>query len=299
MPSLLKAIRHYVHKFSQSVLPTSRRKGCSATRYRAPLRIWRALPGKIRKGIFYRIVLPGVRKMLASISREKRDQLFQEEIVLSSEILGLEGWHNLQFEGEKAFRWSRTVSSLFVNPQVKTGFLEMRLGYPEHVAPPKLIIEGWSSHEIAIRGGWHTYIVPVAAMLNGCPKLTMRVEPARKLAEDSRERGVMASAIRIVPQDLVPDEVARCTQSVAQNLLSNDREWRQGKVELTSFPPHLRLDLETRCNIKPRCIYCAFDSVKEWRTGRIIDSTRPSWVRWGLFSRMPKPFLIVVSASRS
>ena len=89
--------------------------------------------------------------MLASISREKRDQLFQEEIVLSSEILGLEGWHNLQFEGKKAFRWSRTVSSLFVNPQVKTGFLEMRLGYPEHVAPPKLIIR--AGHRMRLLSG--------------------------------------------------------------------------------------------------------------------------------------------------
>ena len=110
----------------------------------------------------------------------------------------------------------------------------------------------------------------------------MRVEPAAEAGRRFRERGVMALAIRIVPQDLVPDEVARCTQSDSKSSLERPRMATR-KGELHSFPPHLRLDLETRCNIKPRCIYLQSIPSRNGRTGRIIDSTRPSWVRWGLF----------------
>jgi MoaA/NifB/PqqE/SkfB family radical SAM enzyme len=47
------------------------------------------------------------------------------------------------------------------------------------------------------------------------------------------------------------------------NFALNHEEWQQGALQLSSFPPYLRIDMETRCNIVPRCAYCSFDTAKE------------------------------------
>ena len=227
------------------------------------LRLWHVLPEKTRHTIFYRILLPLVRRLLRSMSRGKRDRLFQGEIALSPEILGLEDWHDLEFDGHTAFRWSKRVSGLFVNPRAKTGLLAMRLGYPEHLKPPTVIVEGLSSHELAIRRGWDTYFVPVAPIPDGTPQIRIRVEHVSDSTGHTGERGIMASEIRILPLALAPADLVGATSNVAQNRMTNDVEWKQGQVKLSTFPPHLRIDLETRCNISPPCAYCGFNAVKD------------------------------------
>jgi MoaA/NifB/PqqE/SkfB family radical SAM enzyme len=49
---------------------------------------------------------------------------------------------------------------------------------------------------------------------------------------------------------------------VLENRLLNDRELESGAVALTSLPPLIRIAVETRCNIKPRCVYCDWEKAK-------------------------------------
>jgi MoaA/NifB/PqqE/SkfB family radical SAM enzyme len=93
--------------------------------------------------------------------------------------------------------------------------------------------------------------------------IDIRVEPAIRPTGDSRELGIMVSAIRVLPAHRPGLAQKWCEIDPApENLALNEAEWASGETLLASFPPHLRIDLEARCNIKPPCVYCEFEYVK-------------------------------------
>jgi MoaA/NifB/PqqE/SkfB family radical SAM enzyme len=261
LPHMHEGIGRYIKNVAGPLSSRLRAYGSGASRM--VLGLWHSLPLHTRERIFRRILLPGIRTLLLTAALDKRDRLLQQEISLSPDILGLEDWHELETSGIAPYRWSKMLSGVVVNPTVKSGLLEMHLGYPEHLEPPRVTVEGRSSHEIALHSGWGTYLVPFATRPDRPPLLTISVELASDTHESFRDRGIMASAMRILPHELVPTHVLESRDRTARNLLANHREWQDGKVELASFPAYLRIDLETQCNIKPRCAYCSFDADKK------------------------------------
>ena len=71
-------------------------------------------------------------------------------------------------------------------------------------------------------------------------------------------------------EDLDRYELVRMKMS---NKRLNTEEFWEGKVLLRSYPPQLRIDLETRCNLRPRCAYCHWNETKSLEEESPLRST--------------------------
>jgi MoaA/NifB/PqqE/SkfB family radical SAM enzyme len=72
--------------------------------------------------------------------------------------------------------------------------------------------------------------------------------------------------------------------AIQDNRILNWREMEAGKTVLESTPPNLGVDLHGVCNVKPPCVYCDWDAVKE-EEGDLVDVpfTRETLEEWGPF----------------
>ena len=59
------------------------------------------------------------------------------------------------------------------------------------------------------------------------------------------------------------DEIHKNKLFILKNALLNFQEMLQGKEKLESYPLNLGVDLYGKCNIKPPCVYCLWDKMKE------------------------------------
>ncbi len=105
--------------------------------------------------------------------------------------------------------------------------------------------------------GWNTYPLDLTQVQG--PDLMFELNEVVPVEGDSRELGVMIR--KIAP---VKDYALSSRQDdLLANKVLNESEFLQGRTLLDSFPPRLRIDLESRCNMLPRCVYCGYDRAKE------------------------------------
>ena len=110
---------------------------------------------------------------------------------------------------------------------------------------------------LALHAGWHTYAVDLSALEGDAIDFEVgRVVPC---AGDPRELGVR---IRRLSRLRHADDCARRGRMLENEAL-NQRELESGTVALSSLPPLIRIAVETRCNIKPRCVYCDWEKAKQ------------------------------------
>jgi MoaA/NifB/PqqE/SkfB family radical SAM enzyme len=82
--------------------------------------------------------------------------------------------------------------------------------------------------------------------------------PARYHPGDGREL-----AVRVGPLSFHADPERHADfRFFLDNAVLNDKEMREGRTALTSFPLNLGIDLYGKCNIKPPCVYCLWDRMK-------------------------------------
>lgn len=86
-----------------------------------------------------------------------------------------------------------------------------------------------------------------------------KVFPERYHREDSRELGIRVSQMEFHNDD----ETHQNFLFFHSNALLNFKEMQEGITKLKSFPLNLGIDLYGKCNIKPPCVYCLWDSMKE------------------------------------
>jgi len=85
-----------------------------------------------------------------------------------------------------------------------------------------------------------------------------RLFPERYHPEDRRELG-----IRVGPISWHQDEERhRDILFFHENAVKNYEEMMAGKTVLTSYPTNLGIDLYSRCNVSPPCVYCLYDRMK-------------------------------------
>jgi MoaA/NifB/PqqE/SkfB family radical SAM enzyme len=77
--------------------------------------------------------------------------------------------------------------------------------------------------------------------------------------EDPRELGLMIRRILSLEDRRTMERVGE----MHRNKILNSREFRNGAGDLASFPPLVRIGVESRCNIKPRCVYCDWERAKD------------------------------------
>jgi len=85
--------------------------------------------------------------------------------------------------------------------------------------------------------------------------------------EDSRELGLMIRRIEVLSNR---DQCDSCNSFISNQAL-NEQEFLVGKTVLQSYPTNLRIDIESRCNIKPPCVYCEWDWFKLNKTSLPVE----------------------------
>jgi MoaA/NifB/PqqE/SkfB family radical SAM enzyme len=185
------------------------------------------------------------------------------------------GIHPLERDVEGAFCWTRRRFTLSV--PTDTRFWSLRLCYP--ASGERVVIRDRRGTEVRLplREGWHTY----ALDLSPCEGERLDCEVSRTVpaAGDPRELGVR---IRRIAR-LRHAEDCHAYARVIENRTVNEREFNSGAVRLASYPPVVRVAVETRCNIKPRCVYCDWEKAKLDEAESDFRFSRASLAEMGAF----------------
>jgi MoaA/NifB/PqqE/SkfB family radical SAM enzyme len=170
------------------------------------------------------------------------------------DVSPVDGFHPSETDAHGAFCWSRRRFTLRFPAESR--FWSAHLCYP--VEGERLVARDRGETEVvvALHEGWHTYALDLSALEGDAVDFEIsRVVPC---AGDPRELGVR---IRRLSRLRHAADCAR-RERVLENRLLNERELESGAVALTSLPPLIRIAVETRCNIKPRCVYCDWEKAK-------------------------------------
>ena len=187
--------------------------------------------------------------------------------IACSSILGpfqpLGGFHQTEEDEHGQFIWTRKRFQIRKPPTVH--FVESNLCY--YGEKGRLLVRGVDCGqrlEIVLYKGWGTYCLDLSGLDR--PDVEFEVDPLVRVPEDSRQLGVMLRSFELL-QDL---EFAR-TKTTNRGM--NTEEFWEGKPLLLSYPPQLRIDRETRCNLIPRCTYCHWNETKSLEEESPLRST--------------------------
>lgn len=188
-------------------------------------------------------------------------------------ILG-EGWHDLEFDDIYYFRWTDKRARIFLSPQVINEFKFFRFyadslfsGFEQKLS---VTLDGKAWEAIPLLEKWSLYslafekisINTEAGNQRNYHELILSVNKSqteKHHPSNPRELGVK---IRDLEFHNDQDEHENLLYFLHNSLL-NYQEMCEGKVVLTSYPPNLGIDIYGKCNIKPPCVYCEWDWMKE------------------------------------
>ena len=92
-----------------------------------------------------------------------------------------------------------------------------------------------------------------------------RVFPEKYHVKDPRQLGVKVSPIAFHDEKEIHEEFL----FFHKNAMLNYEERKRGETKLKSYPINLGIDLYAKCNMKPPCVYCLWDWMKEEEEGYI------------------------------
>lgn len=92
-----------------------------------------------------------------------------------------------------------------------------------------------------------------------------RIFPEKYHREDPRELGVKITPIKFHDENGTHEGFL----FFHKNAVLNYEERKRGETELKSYPINLGIDLLAKCNMKPPCVYCLWDWMKEEEEGHI------------------------------
>ncbi len=131
--------------------------------------------------------------------------------------------------------------------------------------------------EITVRQGWNDYPLDFSDV--GTADIEFQVSSTPRVPGDHRELGIMIRSIRVLENP----EALEGVENALRNKFLNDQEFADGKIVLESLPQHLRIVLESRCNIKPRCVYCDWEHAKAQETASVFRLSEKKLVEMGAF----------------
>jgi MoaA/NifB/PqqE/SkfB family radical SAM enzyme len=115
---------------------------------------------------------------------------------------------------------------------------------------------GSAGKAISIRRGWNNYPLDFSDV--GSADIEFELSYVPPVPGDPRELGIMIRSIR----ELETPQALRVIEDALSNKFLNNHEFADGRVVLESFPQHLRIAFEARCNMKPHCVYCDWERAK-------------------------------------
>jgi hypothetical protein len=171
------------------------------------------------------------------------------------------GFHETEHGEGLPFRWMTAEGALSFAPAGSERFLELWARSNFHDLSQVLTVEtaGAAAVEHALAYGWNAVSVPVPAGAAGATLRVNRIYPREYYPADTRELAVQVRGERL------HDDAARHGHMTRQhaNTVLNRRELLAGRTALSSQPPKLGIDMAGTCNVKPPCVYCAWDFNKE------------------------------------
>jgi MoaA/NifB/PqqE/SkfB family radical SAM enzyme len=169
-----------------------------------------------------------------------------------------EGFHDEEWAEGHPFRWMSRRARLRFPPSAERRHLELRVHGHFHDLSQGLAVGGEVREEHALIHGWNLLSVPVAPGTEAVDLETGAVLPEAYHPDDHREL-----ALQIRPARVHADpERHRHVAAQHANAVRNVREMLEGRAELRSTPRTLGIDIQGACNVKPPCVYCAWDTNK-------------------------------------
>ncbi len=181
-------------------------------------------------------------------------------LVSAREVRFAEGFHGHEVDEGLPFRWMARRARLAFPARPDPRYLELwaRNSLPD-LSQSLRVGVGPGAQTIRLAPGWNALSVELPGGSDSLELEAARLIPAAMRAGDRRD------LVRELRVPLLHDDAARHAhvRRAHDNHVLNFEEQLAGALELRSTPVKLGIDLTGSCNIKPPCVYCAWDLSKE------------------------------------
>jgi MoaA/NifB/PqqE/SkfB family radical SAM enzyme len=140
------------------------------------------------------------------------------------------------------------------------------------------IVSGGRATRLPLTKAWAPASVEIPAGADAAAFAVNKILPASHHPGDPRDLAVRLRDLRLHGDRQRHDQV-RQRQA---NLVANTRDMLGGRPAPESTPPNLGIDMYGVCNVKPPCVYCAWDDAKT-AEGEFVDApfTTGTLREWG------------------
>jgi Radical SAM superfamily len=195
-----------------------------------------------------------------------------------------DGWHAIESGEAGRFRWMKLEGRLRIAAHARPGqfcVIPIFSAFKNLAQELTILADGQVVAEWTLMKGWNDYNLALGARGRDVV-LTMRLEkltPYASHSSDPRDLGIRVGLLEF------HDDEERHARAVfiQENRTRSQRELLSGATVLSSLPSTLGIDLFGKCNIKPACVYCPWDRMKELEGGNtdaiIDDRTLESYGR--------------------
>jgi MoaA/NifB/PqqE/SkfB family radical SAM enzyme len=187
------------------------------------------------------------------------------------------GWHEWEHDEFFPYAWMKQQARVFLPARcVKEhkyisfyAFSE----YSNYNQTLRLELNGEELDAYPLIKSWNYYSFPIPAEAKNQKEfqgyeLTLslnRTFPLKHHEQDLRELGAKVSPIAFHDEKEIHEEFL----FFHKNAMLNYEERKRGETKLASYPINLGIDLYAKCNMKPPCVYCLWDWMKEEEEGYI------------------------------
>jgi MoaA/NifB/PqqE/SkfB family radical SAM enzyme len=187
------------------------------------------------------------------------------------------GWHEWEQDEFFPYAWMKQKARVFLPAQqVKTHRFISFYAFSEYANYKQVLrleLNGGELGVFPLLKSWNFYSFPLTPVLSnqkGTKKYELvlflnRLFPEKHHRKDPRELGVKIAPIKF--HDEI--EIHEGFLFFHKNAMLNYEERKRGETELKSYPINLGIDLLAKCNMKPPCVYCLWDWMKEEEEGHI------------------------------
>src|SRR5262245_26609017 len=167
------------------------------------------------------------------------------------------GFHHQEHAEGLPFHWMSLEGALEFEPAPEPRFLELwvRSNFHDLSQDVTAAVAGAPDAHHPLVYAWNALSVPVPPGAGRVRLTANRIFPREYYPGDGRELAVQVRGERLHADEARHGHVFR----QQANTVLNRRELLAGKVDLASRPPKLGVDMTGACNVKPPCVYCAWD----------------------------------------
>ena len=191
-----------------------------------------------------------------------------------------DGWHEWEKDNFYEFIWISKTARSSISPHQAAGYRYISFfafsEFMDFSQKLKLKLNGDIINETPLLHKWNFYSIELKKGLRQNPtahsafdlldqpeiELEFSVNklfPTEFHPNDNRNLGVRIAEVRLHDDE----EIHENFLYFHHNAFLNYKEMIEGRSILDSYPLNLGIDLYGQCNIKPPCVYCLWDSMKE------------------------------------